>query len=678
MASQVSERQAREVAEKAREQEWELPSFGRELFLGSFRLDLIHPQPRQDSEAVETGRALSRRAATLSGERGRSARHRAGGQGARRGDRGPQGARSPGDEGAGGLRRARALPGLLQPGARARGRLPLRRCPRFSRPTSRSAWRSRCACSARGAEARVAAPRVAHATCRRSCYRARRGLRSRSAWRRPPPHRGRLGLRAERPQAVGHERRDRRRGGGHGQGPRGRRPRRGNNRLHPPLRQRGDQRRAPQRVHGPARDRELGDAPRGRLLAQRERDRNGGRGPQGRPRHPEHRPARASRHLRRRRKVVHEGRPRVRQRARAVGAARGQARGRGPQGGLHRRERVRPGGHARHREPAGRRQEGRHPRGGRAGQALRLRARLAGGGRARAGPGRPRLRDGAIAQGSWGASGAGGAGAARHADQPHLRGIHRDHASAHRPRGGGPAPPGRRRRSRFRRRPAGEGEVRARPREPSTRSGFPSSRSARASVRAHTTTSASWESTCASSSAARASSPARPSTPSARWEAKLEKKQAFLGRIVDIGAELFAMASAVVYADTLASEQSGARRRGARARRPVLRAGPPPGRRAVRRPVVERRRRELRGRGAGARGPLHLGRGGHRRPVGRRPVVRQRKRASRSAPARPPGSPGRSSAGSRHRPATRRSWCATSRASPPGWRRGRGRGSGRP
>ena len=29
-----------------------------------------------------------------------------------------------------------------------------------------------------------------------------------------------------------------------------------------------------------------------------------------------------------------------------------------------------------------------------------------------------------------------------------------------------------------------------------------------------------------------------------RWQAKLEHKQAFLGRIVDIGAELFAMAAA--------------------------------------------------------------------------------------------------------------------------------------
>jgi hypothetical protein len=39
-----------------------------------------------------------------------------------------------------------------------------------------------------------------------------------------------------------------------------------------------------------------------------------------------------------------------------------------------------------------------------------------------------------------------------------------------------------------------------------------------------------------------------------RYQAGLEKKQALLGRIVDIGAELFAMASAVVYANTIKSE----------------------------------------------------------------------------------------------------------------------------
>jgi hypothetical protein len=39
-----------------------------------------------------------------------------------------------------------------------------------------------------------------------------------------------------------------------------------------------------------------------------------------------------------------------------------------------------------------------------------------------------------------------------------------------------------------------------------------------------------------------------------RWQAKLEKKQAFLGRIVDIGAELYAIASACVYANTIKTD----------------------------------------------------------------------------------------------------------------------------
>ncbi len=51
----VSEKEAREVAEAARETDWKLPSFGKELFLGNFRLDLIHPQPRLDPAAVEKG-----------------------------------------------------------------------------------------------------------------------------------------------------------------------------------------------------------------------------------------------------------------------------------------------------------------------------------------------------------------------------------------------------------------------------------------------------------------------------------------------------------------------------------------------------------------------------------------------------------------------------------------------
>src|SRR2546426_8092774 len=48
----VSADEAREVAEAAREQEWVAPSFVRDLFLGKFRLDLIHPYPEQDPEEI--------------------------------------------------------------------------------------------------------------------------------------------------------------------------------------------------------------------------------------------------------------------------------------------------------------------------------------------------------------------------------------------------------------------------------------------------------------------------------------------------------------------------------------------------------------------------------------------------------------------------------------------------
>src|SRR3954463_9742135 len=58
MSTQVSEKEARDVAEAARETEWTLPSFGKELFLGNFKLDLIHPQPKLDPAAVEKGDAF--------------------------------------------------------------------------------------------------------------------------------------------------------------------------------------------------------------------------------------------------------------------------------------------------------------------------------------------------------------------------------------------------------------------------------------------------------------------------------------------------------------------------------------------------------------------------------------------------------------------------------------------
>ncbi len=51
----VGEREARQVAEEARESGWQKPSFGKQLYLGDFRLDLIHPHPRPDEEAARRG-----------------------------------------------------------------------------------------------------------------------------------------------------------------------------------------------------------------------------------------------------------------------------------------------------------------------------------------------------------------------------------------------------------------------------------------------------------------------------------------------------------------------------------------------------------------------------------------------------------------------------------------------
>lgn len=52
--TQVTEEQARELAEESRESGWDKPSFAKELFLGRFRLDLVHPFPRPG--AADTAR----------------------------------------------------------------------------------------------------------------------------------------------------------------------------------------------------------------------------------------------------------------------------------------------------------------------------------------------------------------------------------------------------------------------------------------------------------------------------------------------------------------------------------------------------------------------------------------------------------------------------------------------
>ncbi|SVC53533.1 uncharacterized protein METZ01_LOCUS306387, partial [marine metagenome] len=58
---EISEREARQVAEAAREKEWKLPSFVRELFLGRLRMDLIDPLPEPKHDDGERGEDFLRR-----------------------------------------------------------------------------------------------------------------------------------------------------------------------------------------------------------------------------------------------------------------------------------------------------------------------------------------------------------------------------------------------------------------------------------------------------------------------------------------------------------------------------------------------------------------------------------------------------------------------------------------
>ena len=53
--------QSKQVAEESRDGEYKQPSFGREMYLGSFQLDLIHPQPKATPEQVAEGEEFLRR-----------------------------------------------------------------------------------------------------------------------------------------------------------------------------------------------------------------------------------------------------------------------------------------------------------------------------------------------------------------------------------------------------------------------------------------------------------------------------------------------------------------------------------------------------------------------------------------------------------------------------------------
>ncbi|MEA2170497.1 MAG: hypothetical protein QOF76_3797 [Solirubrobacteraceae bacterium] len=60
--------ESKQVAEESRETEWKQPSFGREMYLGDFQLDLIHPQPKADPEKVREGEAFLKKMRTFLSE----------------------------------------------------------------------------------------------------------------------------------------------------------------------------------------------------------------------------------------------------------------------------------------------------------------------------------------------------------------------------------------------------------------------------------------------------------------------------------------------------------------------------------------------------------------------------------------------------------------------------------
>src|SRR3954471_24449455 len=61
MAANPTYEQSKQVAEASREADWKQPSFGKELFLGSFRPELIFPQPEPPPEMTAKGDAFLER-----------------------------------------------------------------------------------------------------------------------------------------------------------------------------------------------------------------------------------------------------------------------------------------------------------------------------------------------------------------------------------------------------------------------------------------------------------------------------------------------------------------------------------------------------------------------------------------------------------------------------------------
>ena len=154
----ASEQEAREVAEAAREKEWQAPSFVRELFEGSFRLDLVHPFPAPDPADLERARPFMERLERFLRERVDSDRIDREGKIPRGGDPGAARHRGVRHQDPDGVRRPRAESVQLHPRHRARSPARTATSPPCSPRRSRSACPRRSSCSARRSRRRSICP----------------------------------------------------------------------------------------------------------------------------------------------------------------------------------------------------------------------------------------------------------------------------------------------------------------------------------------------------------------------------------------------------------------------------------------------------------------------------------------------------------------------------------------
>ena len=207
VATEVTEQQAREVAEAARETEWTRPSFAKELYLGRFDLSLIHPHPAADRRRRRARRGVPRRAAgVLRDPRRRPDRAR--GPDPRRVHHGPRRPRRVRHEDPPRVRRPRACPCAYYGQALDAGQLgaPEHRRPALGAPVDR---RARAGEDVRHRRAEAGVP----AALRRGrdlgvpAHRARRRLRPGPAGGDGDADRRRVGVHPGRRQAVDHQRR---------------------------------------------------------------------------------------------------------------------------------------------------------------------------------------------------------------------------------------------------------------------------------------------------------------------------------------------------------------------------------------------------------------------------------------------------------------------------------------